>query len=76
MIKKLPWPPRLSVYLPAQWNQAEQRNQESVNSYKHTPMYMRTDSHTHILTHSYSCMSSEHMHSQTSVLRSFTDETL
>lgn len=63
MIKKLPRPPCLSVYLPAQWNQAEQRLEplESVNSYKHTPMHMCTDS----LTHSYSCMSSENMHSRT-----------
>ena len=38
-------------------------NPQSVNSYKHTPMYMCT----HSLTHSYSCMSSKHMHSQTCV---------
>lgn len=61
MIKKLPLPPCLSVCtcLLSGTRPSKGLNPESVNSYKHTPMYMST----HILTHSYSCISSKHTHS-------------
>lgn len=67
MIKKLPRPPCLSVCtcLFSGTRLSKGLNPQSVNSYKHTPIYVCMDSHTHILTQSYSCMSSKHMHSHT-----------